>query len=94
MVSFRLYGTTASRFSRRGFLEDRAELFKLLEKGKIRPVIYRKRPLLEAAEAKRLLEIGQVIGKTAGVTSPGRLCGASLLPVSSSFRCRQEESMI
>jgi NADPH2:quinone reductase len=56
------YGTGASRFNRRPFLEDWAALFKLLEEGKIKPVIQRKFPLLEAAQANALLESGQVIG--------------------------------
>jgi NADPH:quinone reductase-like Zn-dependent oxidoreductase len=42
--------------------EDWAELFKLLEEGKIRPVIAAKFPILEAAKANELLESGQVIG--------------------------------
>jgi NADPH:quinone reductase-like Zn-dependent oxidoreductase len=42
--------------------EDWAELFKLLEEGKIRPIIARKFPILEAAKANELLESGQVIG--------------------------------
>jgi NADPH:quinone reductase-like Zn-dependent oxidoreductase len=37
-------------------------LFKLLEEGKIKPVITEKFPLLEAARANTLLESGQVIG--------------------------------
>ena len=56
------YGTGASRFNRRPFLEDWAALFKLLEEGKIKPVIMQKLPLLEAAQANALLESGQVIG--------------------------------
>ena len=56
------YGTGASRFNRRPFLEDWAALFKLLEEGKIQPVIMKKYPLLEAAQANALLESGQVIG--------------------------------
>ena len=56
------YGTGASRFNRRPFLEDWAILFRLLEEGKIKPVIMQKFPLLEAAQANALLESGQVIG--------------------------------
>jgi NADPH:quinone reductase-like Zn-dependent oxidoreductase len=56
------YGTGASRFNRRPFLEDWATLFKLLEEGKIKPIIMQKFPLLEAAQANALLESGQVIG--------------------------------
>jgi NADPH:quinone reductase-like Zn-dependent oxidoreductase len=35
----------------------------LLEKGKIKPLIYKRIPILEAAEANMLLESGQVTGK-------------------------------
>jgi NADPH:quinone reductase-like Zn-dependent oxidoreductase len=57
----KLYGNS-SRFNRRPFLEDWAALFKLLEAGKIRPIIMKKFPILEAAKANELLESGQVIG--------------------------------
>jgi NADPH:quinone reductase-like Zn-dependent oxidoreductase len=60
--SVKPYGTGASRFNRRPFLEDWAKLFKLLEEGKIRPVIHKKFSILEAAQANALLESGQVIG--------------------------------
>jgi NADPH:quinone reductase-like Zn-dependent oxidoreductase len=60
--SLKLYGTTTSKFGRRRYLEDWATLFKLLEEGKIKPVIMKKFPLLEAAKANELLESGQVIG--------------------------------
>jgi len=56
----KLYGNS-SRFNRRPFLEDWAALFKLLEEGKIKPII-QKFPILEAAKANELLESGQVIG--------------------------------
>lgn len=49
-------------FNRNPFLEDWAVLFRLLQEGKIRPVISGKFPLLEAARANALLESGQVIG--------------------------------
>jgi len=42
--------------------EDWIELFKLLEEGKIKPIIMAKFPILEAAKANKLLESGQVIG--------------------------------
>lgn len=58
----KLYGTTASRFGRHSLLEDWAILFKLLEEGKIKPVIEKKFPILEAAKANELLESGKVIG--------------------------------
>ncbi len=60
--SLQLYGTTTSKFGRRPYLEDWATLFKLLEEGKIKPVIMKKFPILEAAQANALLESGQVIG--------------------------------
>ena len=44
------------------YLEDWATLFKLLEEGKIKPIIAAKFPILEAAQANELLESGQVIG--------------------------------
>ena len=60
--SAKYYGTGSSRLNRRPFLEDWAVLFKLLEEGKIKPIIAQKFPILEAAQANRLLESGQVIG--------------------------------
>jgi NADPH:quinone reductase-like Zn-dependent oxidoreductase len=44
------------------FKEDWATLFKLLEDGKIDPIIAAKYPILEARKANELLESGQVIG--------------------------------
>jgi NADPH:quinone reductase len=44
------------------FKEDWTALFKLLEEGKIKPIIAGKYPLLEAAKAYALLESGQVTG--------------------------------
>ncbi len=58
----KLYGTSTSMFGRRPFLEDWATLFDLLAAGKIEPVVAARYPLLEAAEANRLLEGGQVSG--------------------------------
>ena len=61
--SFKLYGTSFYFLGdKRPYLENWATLFKLLEEGKIKPVIARKFPLLEAARANELLESGQVIG--------------------------------
>ncbi len=57
-----VYGTGISRFNRRPFLEDWDTLFKLLEEGKIDPVIAARFPILEAANANELLESGQVVG--------------------------------
>jgi NADPH:quinone reductase-like Zn-dependent oxidoreductase len=42
--------------------EDWRVLFKLLEEGKIKPILAKKFPILEAAKANELLESGQVIG--------------------------------
>lgn len=61
--SFKLYGT--SRYvlgDKQPFLDDWATLFALLESGKIRPVITDVLPILEAAEANRMLENGCVTG--------------------------------
>ena len=60
--SLKLYGTTTSKFGRGRFLEDWAVLFKLLEEGKIEPIIMQRFAILEAAKANALLERGQVIG--------------------------------
>ncbi len=60
--SAKYYSTGVSRINRRIFLEDWATLFKLLEEGKIKPVIEAKFPILEARKANELLESGQVIG--------------------------------
>lgn len=60
--SAKYYSTGKSRLNRHPFLEDWAALFKLLEEGKIKPVIMKKFPILEAAQANALLESGQVIG--------------------------------
>jgi NADPH:quinone reductase-like Zn-dependent oxidoreductase len=56
------YSTGKSRLDDRPFLEDWAALFKLLEEGKIKPVIAARFPILEAAKANELLESGQVVG--------------------------------
>ncbi len=60
--SARYYSTGISRINRRPFLEDWAALFRLMEEGKIRPVIAGKFPILEAARANAMLESGEVIG--------------------------------
>lgn len=56
------YGAGLALFYRKPFLEDWAILFRLLEEGKIQPVISARFPLLEAAQANALLEGGQVDG--------------------------------
>jgi NADPH2:quinone reductase len=60
--SAKFYGTGISRINRQPLLEDRAILFRLLEEGKIKPVITKKYPILEAGKANEHLESGQVIG--------------------------------
>jgi NADPH:quinone reductase-like Zn-dependent oxidoreductase len=60
--SLKLYGTTTSKFGRGRYLEDWATLFKLLEEGKIEPIIMETFPILEAARANALLESGRVMG--------------------------------
>ena len=61
--SFKLYGTSSYfLFDRRPYLEDWAMLFRLLDECKIKPVIARRFPLLEAAKANALLESGMVTG--------------------------------
>jgi len=58
-----LYGTsTYFLFDQKSYLEDWATLFRLLEEGKIQPVIAARFPILEAAQANALLESGEVIG--------------------------------
>lgn len=60
---FKLYGTSSYfLFGRQPFLDDWATLFSLLEEGKIKPIIDRVYPILEAAQANQYLESGQVIG--------------------------------
>jgi len=60
--SAKYYSTGASRINRGIFLEDWAMLFKLLEEGRIQPIIEKKFSILEAAKANALLESGQVVG--------------------------------
>jgi len=61
--SIKGYGISALyRTNKRPFMDDLPVLFKLLEEGKIKPIIAKKFPILEAAKANELLESGQVIG--------------------------------
>jgi len=60
--SAKFYGTGSSRLNRKPFLDDWVSLFKLLEQGKIKPIIAARYPLLEAAKANQLLEGGEVTG--------------------------------
>jgi NADPH:quinone reductase-like Zn-dependent oxidoreductase len=55
-----LYGT--HRADIHPFKSDLLGLFKLLEEGKIKPIVMKKFPILEAAKANALLESGTVIG--------------------------------
>ena len=58
------FGISASyKMNKKPILEDISTIFNLLERGKIIPLIYKRIPILEAAEANRLLEGGQVTGK-------------------------------
>jgi NADPH:quinone reductase-like Zn-dependent oxidoreductase len=65
--SLKLYGTTIYT-NRRAYLEDWGVLFELLSQRKIKPVIARKFPLLEATQANALLESGRVTGNVVLVT--------------------------
>jgi len=57
------YGITALYlWDKKPFMEDLPKLFKLLEEGKIKPVIAARFPLLEARKANEMLERGQVTG--------------------------------
>jgi NADPH:quinone reductase-like Zn-dependent oxidoreductase len=61
--SIEFYGITLIYMrDKKPFMEDLPQLFKLLEDGKIRPLIEAKFPLLEARKANELLESGQVTG--------------------------------
>jgi NADPH:quinone reductase-like Zn-dependent oxidoreductase len=51
--------------------EDWAALFRLLEEGKIKPIIAETFPLLEASKANALLESGQVTGNIV-LLAPGQ----------------------
>src|SRR5579875_1131624 len=67
------YATGMARFNRGPLLEDWATLFRLLEDGKIKPIIRGKFPILDAARANSLLESGQVVGNL--VLVPPELLG-------------------
>jgi len=58
------YGISGSyKKNRTIVLEDLATLFNLLKEKKIKPMISRRMPLLDASEANRILESGSVTGK-------------------------------
>jgi NADPH:quinone reductase-like Zn-dependent oxidoreductase len=61
--SAEFYGITALYMrDKQPFMEDLAQLFSLLEQGKIKPIIAARLPLLEARQANEILESGQVTG--------------------------------
>ena len=61
--SVKSYGASALyRMDKRPFMEDLPVLFNLLEEGRIKPIIAKRYPILEAAKANELLESGQVSG--------------------------------
>jgi NADPH:quinone reductase-like Zn-dependent oxidoreductase len=61
--SVQSYGISALyRMDKRPFMDDLHVLFNLLEEGKIKPIIAKKFPILEAAKANEMLENGQIIG--------------------------------
>lgn len=61
--SVQSYGISALyRTDKQPFMQDLPVLFKLLEEGKIKPLITKKFPILEAAKANELLESKQTIG--------------------------------
>ncbi len=65
----KLYGTSTYFLGdKKPYLEDWATLFKLLADGQIKPIIDRKFPILQAAQANLLLESGQVTGNLVLVT--------------------------
>jgi NADPH:quinone reductase-like Zn-dependent oxidoreductase len=64
------YSTGQSRINRRPFLQDWAELFKLLQDGQIEPIIAKTYSIDQAAEANEILEAGNVIGNIV-LTGPG-----------------------
>jgi len=67
--TIKLYGTSTYFLGdKKPYLEDWDTLFKLLEAGQIKPIIEKKLPILEAAQANALLESGQVIGNLVLVT--------------------------
>lgn len=61
--SMRLYGTSFYFLGfQEPFLKDWATLFEWLEQGKLKPVIMKRFPILQAAAANELLESGEVVG--------------------------------
>ena len=69
-VKAKSYGISVNyKMNKQTVLEDMTELFKILEAGKIKPLIYKRMPLIEAAEANSLLENGGVTGNVVLIIS-------------------------
>ena len=61
--AFALFGLTGFyKMNNRPYMEDLAILFTLVEEGKLKPIVMRCFPLLQAASANELQESGNVIG--------------------------------
>jgi len=62
-VKSKFYGISVNyKKDKADVLSDISQLFILLENGKIHPLIYKRLPILEAAEANKIFESGQVCG--------------------------------
>ena len=58
------YGITAQYIKdKQPYFDDIPELIKLLKEGKLKPIIAKKLPILDAAKANELLESGSISGK-------------------------------
>lgn len=60
--TLKLYGTSKYTIHKEPFLEDWAALFRLLEDGKIDPVMAARFPILEARQANEMMERGEHVG--------------------------------
>jgi NADPH:quinone reductase-like Zn-dependent oxidoreductase len=70
--SIRLYGTSFYFIGdRQPFLDDWALLFQYLQEGKIKPVIEKRFPIHQAAQANALLETGSVTGNLVLISPEG-----------------------
>ncbi len=62
-VKAKSYGISVNyKMNKKTVLEDMEELIHLLKAGKIKPLIFKRMALTEAAEANRMVENGEVIG--------------------------------
>lgn len=69
-VKAKSYGISVNyKMKRQTVLNDMTELFKLLEEGKIKPLIQEQMPLSEAVTANRMLENGNVTGSIVLINS-------------------------